>query len=99
MSLKFETIEQKFLQEGLNAIQRETQVKPIRGVPDWTITSFEVDIDPFHDLGKGHFGVVKKGLWNQTPVAIKLVEENTSEKVLNLHQRKLQILTMIITSY
>ena len=83
--MKIETIEQKVLQEGLNAIQRETHIKPVRSVPDWTITSFEVDIDPFFDLGKGHFGVVKKGLWNQTPVAIKLVEEGTSDKVRKLN--------------
>ena len=74
-------MEQKFLRVGLYAIQRETHLETVPNVPDWTITSFEVDVDPYYDLGKGHFGVVKKGYWNRTPVAVKQVAEGSSEKV------------------
>jgi hypothetical protein len=75
------TIERKILALGVLAVERSTGSKAPKSLPDWTITSYDIDIDVSQNLGSGGFGNVAKGIWNGAIVAVKQMTAETPEKV------------------
>ncbi|KAG8843206.1 hypothetical protein FRB96_004233 [Tulasnella sp. 330] len=74
--------EQRILKVGLKALQKSSgQNLPIKR-PDWSITRFDIEIDPDGQLGNGGFGSVKKGKWGKVVVAIKEINQVTDPEML-----------------
>ncbi|KAG8980920.1 hypothetical protein FRB94_010320 [Tulasnella sp. JGI-2019a] len=74
--------EQRLLKVGLKALQKSSGQKlPIKR-PDWSITKFDIEIDPDGELGHGGFGSVKKGKWGKVVVAIKEITGATNYEML-----------------
>ncbi|KAG9031995.1 hypothetical protein FRB95_002017 [Tulasnella sp. JGI-2019a] len=74
--------EERILQAGLTSLQTTTGKKLPSKLPEWTITAYDVDIDPEGKLGEGGFGVVRKGRWNNIIVAVKEMAPNTDPRML-----------------
>ncbi|KAG8998135.1 hypothetical protein FRB94_007191 [Tulasnella sp. JGI-2019a] len=77
-----QSLEERILQAGLISLQRTTGKKLPSKLPEWTITTYDVDIDPEGKLGEGGFGVVRKGRWNYISVAVKKMASDTNSRML-----------------
>jgi serine/threonine protein kinase len=76
--------ESTILKIGIECIERSGNVKASKNLPDWIISSLEVDIDMEEELGSGGFSAVRKGMWNGLLVAVKIMTSETSPKVIRL---------------
>ncbi|KAG8888793.1 hypothetical protein FRB98_006805 [Tulasnella sp. 332] len=74
--------EERILQSGLASLQNYTGKKVPDKIPPWTITAYDVEIDPAEVLGRGGFGLVRKGRWNHLTVAVKQMTKETDQKTL-----------------
>jgi hypothetical protein len=72
------------LKIGIECIERTSELKGRKNLPDWIISSLEVDIDMDEELGSGGFSVVRKGMWNGLLVAVKTMISETSQQVISL---------------
>jgi len=72
------------LKIGIECIERSSKLNARKTLPDWIISSLEVDIDEVEELGSGGFSVVRKGMWNRLLVAVKIMTSETSQKVIGL---------------
>ncbi|KAG8871308.1 hypothetical protein FRB97_008813 [Tulasnella sp. 331] len=76
------SIERQILEGGLASLQRSTGRILRSEPPKWTITLFDIDMDNDAILGRGGFGVVKKGTWGKIAVAMKELAKETDLKQL-----------------
>jgi len=65
----------------MESIQRVSGRQAPAQVPDWVITSYDVEIEKNRKLGTGGFGVVSRGTWNGTVVAVKQLMQETNQDV------------------
>jgi len=78
------SLESTILKIGIECIERSSKLKAGKNLPDWIISSFEVDIDMEEELGSGGFATVRKGTWNGLRVAVKMMTSETSQQVISL---------------
>jgi hypothetical protein len=76
--------ESTILKIGIECIERSSHLKAGKNLPDWIISSLEVDIDMEEELGSGGFSTVRKGTWNGLLVAVKMMTSETSQQVISL---------------
>ena len=76
--------ESRILKIGIECIERSSNLKASKNLPDWIISSLEVDIDMEEELGLGGFATVRKGIWNGLLVAVKMMTSETSQQVIRL---------------
>jgi hypothetical protein len=75
------TTARKVLSVGMQAIQRVSGRQAPAQVPDWVITSYDVEVEKGRKLGVGGFGIVYRGIWNGTIVAVKQLMLETNQDV------------------
>ncbi|KAF9531187.1 kinase-like domain-containing protein [Crepidotus variabilis] len=61
----------RFLRHSLTVLETSSPEQDSMPLEDWFITSFEVEYDD--PMSSGEFFQVKKGYWNKSPVAIKVL--------------------------
>ncbi|CAK5265672.1 unnamed protein product [Mycena citricolor] len=71
-------LDREFLESGIDALRRLSKPGEL-GLPSWTITRYEVDLD--ERIGMGFFSDVHRGLWRGRVVAIKVLAECTPQKL------------------
>jgi hypothetical protein len=76
--------ESRILKIGIECIERSSKLKTVKSLPDWIVSSFEVDIDEEEELGSGGFSVVRKGTWHGILVAVKTMTPETSHEVIRV---------------
>lgn len=69
-----DTLDREFIETGIDALRRLSTGTDL-GVPSWTITRYEVDLEA--KIGVGFFSEVYRGTWRQHTVAIKVLAETT----------------------
>ncbi|EMD32225.1 hypothetical protein CERSUDRAFT_118856 [Gelatoporia subvermispora B] len=74
--------ERRFIEQGLICLQRSTGRLAPTNSPRWTITAYDIDIDPEAELGGGGFGVVVRGEWRGLAVAVKRMKNNKKEDLM-----------------
>ena len=72
------TLDREFIMTGINALRRLSQGRDL-GLPSWTITQFEVDLE--EKVGIGFFSDVYRGTWRKHTVAVKKLAETTPRKL------------------
>jgi hypothetical protein len=65
-------IQKQFLKSSFNYLAYTSGKTPT--VEPWTISSFDVEFEDV--IGGGGFGQVYKGVWNHTPVALKVLKQD-----------------------
>ena len=73
-----DTLDREFIETGIDALRRLSKGSDI-GLPSWTITRFEIDLD--EKVGVGFFSDVYRGTWREHTVAVKLLAETTPAKI------------------
>ena len=73
-----DTLDREFMETGIDALRR-LSVGTNVGLPSWTITRYEVDLEA--KIGFGFFSEVYRGAWRQHTVAIKVLAETTPHKI------------------
>ena len=71
-------LDREFIESGLIALGRLSG-HSVLGLPSWTITRFEIDLE--EKLGIGFFSDVYRGTWGKHTVAIKVLSETTPRKI------------------
>ena len=71
-------LDREFIETGINALRRLSKGTDL-GLPSWTITRFEIDLE--EKLGIGFFSDVYRGTWRKHTVAIKVLSETTPRKI------------------
>lgn len=62
---------------------------------DWKISNNNIKINYDKILGKGEFGIVYLALWNKTPVVVKIMNKDLTNKKENLFLKELEIMTKL----
>jgi len=73
-----DTLDREFIETGIDALRRLSTGTDL-GLPSWTITRYEVDLEA--KIGLGYFSEVYRGTWRQHTVAIKVLAETTPRKI------------------
>jgi abelson tyrosine-protein kinase 1 len=73
-----DTLDREFMETGIDALRRLSKGTDL-GLPSWTITRYEVDLEA--KIGFGFFSDVYRGTWRQHTVAIKVLAETTPPKI------------------
>ena len=73
-----DTLDREFIETGIDALRRLSAGTDL-GLPSWTITRYEVDLEA--KIGLGFFSEVYRGTWRQHTVAIKVLAETTPRKI------------------
>jgi abelson tyrosine-protein kinase 1 len=73
-----DTLDREFIETGIDALRRLSAGTDL-GLPSWTITRYEVDLDA--KIGFGFFSEVYRGSWRQHTVAIKVLAQMTPRKI------------------
>ena len=73
-----DTLDREFIETGIEALRRLSTGTDL-GLPSWTITRYEVDLEA--KIGFGFFSEVYRGTWRQHTVAIKVLAETTPPKM------------------
>lgn len=73
-----DTLDREFIETGIDALRRLSTGTDL-GLPSWTITRYEVDLEA--KIGFGFFSEVYRGTWRQHTVAIKVLAEMTPRKI------------------
>ncbi len=73
-----DTLDREFIESGIDALRRLSKGTDL-GLPSWTITRYEVDLEA--KVGFGFFSEVYRGTWRQHTVAIKVLAETTPRKI------------------
>jgi abelson tyrosine-protein kinase 1 len=68
----------EFIETGIDALRRLSKGADL-GLPSWTITRFEIDLE--ERVGVGFFSDVYRGTWRQHTVAVKVLTEMTPRKI------------------
>ncbi|EJD39207.1 hypothetical protein AURDEDRAFT_171797 [Auricularia subglabra TFB-10046 SS5] len=74
------SVEHQFAESGLATLQRISGSSPGKE-PDWVISPFDLEWDET-PMDSGGFGMVHRGLWRRTEVAIKFLPSETRQKAL-----------------
>ncbi len=80
-----DTLDREFIETGIDALRRLSTGTDL-GLPSWTITRYEVDLEA--KVGLGFFSEVYRGTWRQHTVAIKVLAETTPPKIF-VHEVKI----------
>ncbi|KAF6749742.1 TKL/TKL-ccin protein kinase [Ephemerocybe angulata] len=79
-------LHQHFIRRGVDAMKRMTQSDDIEQCQaDWTINKFK--ILELETIGYGSFSTVRRGLWNNQVVAIKILSPKTKRTVFENEMR------------
>ena len=73
-----DTLDREFIETGIDALRRLLTGMDL-GLPSWTITRYEVDLEA--KIGLGNFSEVYRGTWRQHTVTIKVLAETTPRKI------------------
>jgi hypothetical protein len=73
-----DTLDREFIETGIDALRRMSTGTEL-GLPSWTITRYEVDLEA--KVGIGFFSEVYRGTWRHHTVAIKVLRETTPRKI------------------
>jgi abelson tyrosine-protein kinase 1 len=73
-----DTLDREFIETGIDALRRLSKGTDL-GLPSWTITRYEVDLEA--KVGFGFFSDVYRGTWRHHTVAIKVLAETTPRKI------------------
>jgi abelson tyrosine-protein kinase 1/abelson tyrosine-protein kinase 2 len=73
-----DTLDREFIETGIDALRRLSAGTDL-GLPSWTITRYEVDLEA--KVGFGFFSEVYRGTWREHTVAIKVLAETTPPKI------------------
>ncbi|KAH9985258.1 hypothetical protein BJV77DRAFT_1084863 [Russula vinacea] len=73
-----DTLDREFIETGIDALRRLSGGTDL-GLPSWTITRYEVDLEA--KVGFGFFSDVYRGTWRQHTVAIKVLADTTPRKI------------------
>lgn len=73
-----DTLDREFIETGIDALRRLSTGTEL-GLPSWTITRYEVDLEA--KVGIGFFSEVYRGTWRHHTVAIKVLAETTPRKI------------------
>ena len=73
-----DTLDREFIETGIDALRRLSAGTDL-GLPSWTITRYEVDLEA--KIGFGFFSEVYRGTWREHTVAIKVLAETTPRKL------------------
>lgn len=73
-----DTLDREFIESGIDALRRLSTGTDL-GLPSWTITRYEVDLEA--KIGLGFFSEVHRGTWRGHRVAIKVLAETTPRKL------------------
>ena len=73
-----DTLDREFIETSIDALRRLSTGTDL-GLPSWTITRYEVDLEA--KIGFGFFSEVYRGAWRQHTVAIKVLAETTPRKI------------------
>ena len=73
-----DTLDHKFIETGIHALRRLSKDADL-GLPSWTITRFEIDLE--EKVGVGFFSDVYRGTWRNHTVAVKVLADTTPRKV------------------
>ena len=71
-------LDREFIETAISALRRLWKGRDL-GLPSWTITRFEIDLD--EKVGIGFFSDVYRGTWRKHTVAIKMLSETTPRKI------------------
>lgn len=77
-----DTLDRDFIKSGIGALRRLSKGADL-GLPSWTITRFEIDLEA--KVGVGFFSDVYRGIWREHTVAVKVLSETTPRKIF-LHE-------------
>jgi len=73
-----DTLDREFIETGIDALRRLSHGTDL-GLPSWTITRYEVDLET--KIGVGFFSDVYRGTWREHTVAVKVLAETTPPKL------------------
>ena len=71
-------LDREFIETGIGALRRLSKGADL-GLPSWTITRYEIDLEA--KVGVGFFSYVYRGTWRNHTVAIKVLAETTPRKI------------------
>ncbi|TFK29122.1 hypothetical protein FA15DRAFT_677985 [Coprinopsis marcescibilis] len=77
-------IQQELIQRGVDAMKRTTRDEDMVR-PEWTINKFT--ITELETIGYGSFSTVRKAVWNEQTVAIKILSPKTKRSVFENEMR------------
>jgi abelson tyrosine-protein kinase 1/abelson tyrosine-protein kinase 2 len=80
-----DTLDREFMETGIDALRRLSSGTDL-GLPSWTITRYEVDLEA--KVGFGFFSEVYRGTWRAHTVAVKVLAETTPRKIF-VHEVKI----------
>ncbi|KAF8264995.1 kinase-like domain-containing protein [Lactarius quietus] len=78
---RVDLLDREFIETGIDALQRLSDGADL-GLPSWTVTRFEIDLE--EKLGLGFFSDVYRGTWGRQTVAVKVFAETTPRKIFLL---------------
>ena len=73
-----DTLDHEFIVTGIGALRRLSKGTDL-GLPSWTITRFEIDLE--ERVGFGFFSDVYRGTWRKHTVAVKVLAETTPRNI------------------
>ena len=71
-------LDREFIVTGIDALRRLSKGTDL-GLPSWTITQFEVELE--EKVGFGSFSEVFRGTWRKHTVAVKVLDKITPRKI------------------
>jgi abelson tyrosine-protein kinase 1 len=71
-------LDREFIETGIGALRRLSKGADL-GLPSWTITRFEIDLE--ERVGVGFFSDVYRGTWREHTVAVQVLTETTPRKI------------------
>jgi len=79
-----DTLGRGFIETGIEALRRLSHSTDL-GLPSWTITRYEVNLETKVDFG--FFGDVYRKMWREHTIAIKVLTETTPPKLVLARSR------------
>jgi abelson tyrosine-protein kinase 1 len=71
-------LDREFIVTGIDALRRLSKGTDL-GLPSWTITQFEVELE--EKVGFGSFSEVFRGTWRKHTFAVKVLDKTTPRKI------------------